>query len=153
MRFLRIKAAFAATGMALALAACGDAGSDDEGSDVEAEENAADDFDDGTRMKELADDGKIVVGVKYDQPGLGFKGATDDVPSGFDIEIAKLLVADLGIDPQSDRRRPGRRPSPTTASRTSRRARSTSCWRRTRSPTSAARSSARPGPTSSPASS
>jgi glutamate transport system substrate-binding protein len=100
MKYLRIKAAFAATGMALALAACGDAGSDDEGSDVDAQENAAEDFDDGTRMKELAEDGKVVIGVKYNQPGLGFKGATDDVPAGFDIEIAKLLIADLGIDPE-----------------------------------------------------
>jgi glutamate transport system substrate-binding protein len=43
------------------------------------------------------------VGVKYDQPGLGFKGAADDVPAGFDVEIAKLLVASLGIDPDSDK--------------------------------------------------
>ena len=50
-------------------------------------------------MKELADAGKITVGVKYDQPGLGFKGAADNIPSGFDVEIAKILVADLGIDP------------------------------------------------------
>jgi len=103
MKFLRIKAAFAATGMALTFAACGDAGSDDEGSDVDAKENAAEDFDAGTRMKEIADDGTIVIGVKYDQPGLGFKGATDDVPAGFDIEVAKLLIADLGIDPESDK--------------------------------------------------
>ena len=53
-------------------------------------------------MREIAEDGKIVVGVKYDQPGLGFKGATDDVPAGLDIEIAKILIADLGIDPTSD---------------------------------------------------
>ena len=102
MRFIRTKAVLAGFGLALSLAACGDAGSDDEGSDVQAEENAADKFDDGTKMKELAESGKIVVGVKYDQPGLGFKGAADDIPSGFDIEVAKLLVADLGIDPQSD---------------------------------------------------
>lgn len=102
MRFTRTKAVFAASCLTLALAACGDAGDDDGGRDVEAEENAAEKFDDGTRMKEIAEDGKIVVGVKYDQPGLGFKGATDDVPKGFDIEIAKLLVADLGIDPKSD---------------------------------------------------
>ncbi len=102
MRFIRTKAVLAGFGLALSLSACGDAGSDDEGRDVEAEENAADQFDDGTRMKELAEAGEITVGVKYDQPGLGFKGATDDVPSGFDVEIAKLLVADLGIDPASD---------------------------------------------------
>ncbi len=101
MRFIRAKAVLAGVGLALSLAACGDAGDDDSGgSDVEVEENAADDFDDGTRMKELADAGKVVIGVKYDQPGLGFKGAADDLPTGFDVEIAKLLVADLGIDPE-----------------------------------------------------
>jgi glutamate transport system substrate-binding protein len=89
--------------LALALAACGDAGSDDEGSDVEAQENAAEVFEDGTRMKEIAEDGKIVVGVKYDQPGLGFKDAASDVPSGFDVEVAKILVSKLGIDPESDK--------------------------------------------------
>jgi glutamate transport system substrate-binding protein len=100
MRFTRTKAAFAAVGLTLSLAACGNAGSsEDEGRNVEAEENAADKFDDGTKMKELAEAGKVTVGVKYDQPGLGFKGATDELPSGFDVEIAKLLVADLGIDP------------------------------------------------------
>ena len=101
MRFIRAKAVLAGVGLALSLTACGDAGDDDDsGTDVEVEENAADDFDDGTRMKELADAGKVMIGVKYDQPGLGFKGATDDLPSGFDVEIAKLLVADLGIDPE-----------------------------------------------------
>jgi glutamate transport system substrate-binding protein len=100
MRFTRTKATFVAVGLALSLAACGEAGSsEDEGRDVQAEENAAEKFDDGTKMKELAEAGKVTVGVKYDQPGLGFKGATDELPSGFDVEIAKLLVADLGIDP------------------------------------------------------
>jgi glutamate transport system substrate-binding protein len=99
MRFIRTKAVLAGVGLALSMAACGDAGSDDEGNDVEAEEVDEGKFEDGSRMAELAEAGKITVGVKYDQPGLGFKGATDELPSGFDIEIAKLLVADLGIDP------------------------------------------------------
>ncbi len=103
MRRMKLKAAFAAVLLAGTLAACGEAGDDDDaGADVEAEENAAEKFDDGTRMKELAEQGTIKVGVKFDQPGLGFKGAADDVPSGFDVEIAKVLVADLGIDPQSE---------------------------------------------------
>ena len=67
-------------------------------------------------MKELADAGKITVGVKFDQPGLGFKGAAADIPTGFDVEIAKIIVAELGIDPERTRS-PGRRRSPTTASR------------------------------------
>ncbi len=100
MRSTKLTVAFAAILLAGSLTACGDAGDDKGGADVEAEDVAADKFEDGTYMKELSEAGKITVGVKYDQPGLGFKGAADDLPSGFDVEIAKLLVADLGIDPQ-----------------------------------------------------
>lgn len=102
MRFIRTKAIIATAGLALSLAACGDAGEDTEGADVEVAENAADDFEDGTRMKELAEAGSIKIGVKYDQPGLGFKDAASDVPTGFDVEMAKVLAASLGIDPNSD---------------------------------------------------
>ncbi|MEU5692712.1 glutamate ABC transporter substrate-binding protein [Actinosynnema sp. NPDC020468] len=42
--------------------------------------------------------GKVVIGVKEDQPGLGFKDATTNKYSGFDIEIAKLIAAKLGFD-------------------------------------------------------
>ena len=100
MRFIRTKALVAAAGLALSLAACGDAGGDSEGADVEVKEDAASEFDDGTRMKELADAGTIKVGVKFDQPGLGFKDAASDIPTGFDVEMAKVLVASLGIDPE-----------------------------------------------------
>lgn len=102
MRFTRTKALVAATGLALSLAACGDAGEDSEGVDVQAEEVEEGKFEEGSKMAELAEAGEITVGVKYDQPGLGFKDASADVPSGFDVEIAKLLIADLGIDPNSD---------------------------------------------------
>jgi len=100
MPFNRTKAAAVATGLglALSLAACGEAGtSDSEGGDYEVVENAADNFDDGTRMKELAESGEITIGVKYDQPGIGFKGAADDVPVGMDPEVGKILAASLGI--------------------------------------------------------
>ncbi len=83
------------------LAACGDAGSS--GSDtptVDVAEDAASSFDDGTRMKDLADSGKIIIGVKFDQPGIGFKGATDDMPQGLDPEMGKILAASLGIAPE-----------------------------------------------------
>jgi len=97
MRFIRTKAVVAGLGLALSLAACGDAGDDTEGPDVEVEEGAAEEFDDGTRMKELADAGAVKIGVKFDQPGLGFKDAGSDIPTGFDVEMAKVLAADLGI--------------------------------------------------------
>ena len=97
----RTGAVLAGIGLALSLAACGDAGDDDtEGVDVEVSENAADEFDDGTRMKELAESGNVVIGVKFDQPGIGFKGATDDMPVGFDPELGKVLAASLGIAPE-----------------------------------------------------
>ena len=97
-------AALAGLALAFTAAACGgNAGSDDKGADVKVDKDAAASFKDGTYMKELADKGTINVGVKYDQPGLGFKGAADKVPSGFDVEVAKLLVASLGIDPDSDK--------------------------------------------------
>jgi glutamate transport system substrate-binding protein len=102
MRFTRSKTVLAAVGLALSvssLAACGNAGESDTGSvDVKVDKDAASKFDEGTRMKELADAGKITIGVKYDQPGIGFKGATDDAPVGFDPEIGKILAASLGID-------------------------------------------------------
>ena len=98
----RAGAVLASMMLAFSLAACGDAGDDGEGTDVDAEEVEEGKFEEGTRMAELADAGEITVGVRYDQPGLGFKDPAEDIPEGFDVEIAKLLVADLGIDPDSD---------------------------------------------------
>jgi glutamate transport system substrate-binding protein len=101
MRFTKTVTVFAGTTLALSMAACGDAGGGGgEGADVDVQENAADEFEDGTKMKELADSGEITIGTKYDQPGLGFKSATDDMPVGFDPEIGKILAADLGIAPE-----------------------------------------------------
>ena len=105
MRLKRTKATLglATLGLTFGLAACGDAGGESSGSvDVQAEEVEDGKFEDGSYMAELADAGSIRIGVKYDQPGLGFKDASASIPTGFDVEIAKLLVADLGIDPQSD---------------------------------------------------
>jgi glutamate transport system substrate-binding protein len=42
--------------------------------------------------------GKVVVGVKYDQPFLGYKDASGK-RCGFDIEMAQLIASKLGIDP------------------------------------------------------
>jgi glutamate transport system substrate-binding protein len=104
MRHTQKKAVLATVGLALALSGCGgNAGQESGGADTEVKKDAASSFEAGTYMKELAEKGEIRVGVKYDQPGLGFKGAADDVPSGFDVEMAKILVASLGIDPDSDK--------------------------------------------------
>lgn len=42
--------------------------------------------------------GKVTVGVKIDQPNLGYKD-TSGKRCGFDIEIAQLVASKLGVDP------------------------------------------------------
>ena len=54
-------------------------------------------FDAGTTMAELAEAGTITVGTKFDQPGFGLFNPTTDTPEGFDVEIAKIIAAELGI--------------------------------------------------------
>ena len=76
----------------LALAACsGGSGSTDT---VEPADDVS--FPAGTTMARLADAGALKVGTKFDQPGFGLQGL-DDKPAGFDVEIAKLVAAKLGI--------------------------------------------------------
>jgi glutamate transport system substrate-binding protein len=42
---------------------------------------------------------KVIVGVKEDQPNLGYKDPTTGAYSGFDIEMANLIAAKLGFSP------------------------------------------------------
>jgi glutamate transport system substrate-binding protein len=42
--------------------------------------------------------GSLIVGVKADQPNLGYKDA-DGKRCGFDIEVARMVSAGLGLDP------------------------------------------------------
>ncbi|MET7358438.1 glutamate ABC transporter substrate-binding protein [Streptomyces sp. NPDC005562] len=44
--------------------------------------------------------GRFIVGAKEDQPYLGEKDPANGTYSGFDIEIAKMISASLGLDPQ-----------------------------------------------------
>ena len=82
---------------ALILGACGDAGEEGGGGDAEVVNDAAAKFEDGTRMKELAEAGSVKIGVKYDQPGVGFKSPTSDTPTGIDPEMGKIIAGQLGI--------------------------------------------------------
>jgi glutamate transport system substrate-binding protein len=98
MRITRYAASLAAAG--LMLAACGgsEAGSQAE----EAAENTAEvaedvQFDAGTTMAELNEAGTITIGTKFDQPGFGLLNPNTDAPEGFDVEVAKIIAAELGI--------------------------------------------------------
>ncbi|HIY66452.1 MAG TPA: glutamate ABC transporter substrate-binding protein [Candidatus Agrococcus pullicola] len=42
--------------------------------------------------------GSIVIGVKEDQPGLGYLDAATGERSGFDVDIARWMAAELGFD-------------------------------------------------------
>ncbi|WP_427018786.1 glutamate ABC transporter substrate-binding protein [Pseudarthrobacter sp. P1] len=52
----------------------------------------------GSTMEKLSQAGKITIGTKFDQPLFGQKGP-DGNPVGFDVEIGKIIAADLGITP------------------------------------------------------
>ncbi|MEU4313645.1 glutamate ABC transporter substrate-binding protein [Nocardia sp. NPDC024068] len=47
---------------------------------------------------ENAQEGKLTIGIKYDQPGLGLRN-TDGTYSGFDVEVAKYVASKLGVQP------------------------------------------------------
>jgi glutamate transport system substrate-binding protein len=83
---------------ALAIGGCG--GDEEEAEPTPAaQEEAAPEFEAGTRMAELAEAGRIKIGVKKDQPGIGFQEPGADEPTGLDIEIAKIVAGKLGIEP------------------------------------------------------
>ena len=102
MRLKRTSAAAAAIGLGFALSACGGSAGEPatgaEGAEApEWEVVESPEFEAGSAMAELAEAGEVTIGVKFDQPGLGFKDPTEDMPTGFDVEIAKMLAGQLGI--------------------------------------------------------
>jgi glutamate transport system substrate-binding protein len=97
MRTIRLMAASLAA-VALVATACGD--SDDDGTvspGGQSTETTAGrpSFAAGSTMANLQNKGKIVIGVKFDQPGLGQKNPVTNKVEGFDVEIAKQVA--LGI--------------------------------------------------------
>jgi glutamate transport system substrate-binding protein len=91
------RCAAVAAALVLTVSACGgDPGTED--ADGGAQPPVAEDatFEPGTTMARLSDAGSINIGTKFDQPGFGLQGL-DGVPTGFDVEIAKIIAAGLGI--------------------------------------------------------
>lgn len=75
----------------LAMAGCSTGGSE-----VDDTPASAPTFEAGTTMAKLAEAGTMTAGTKFDQPLFGLKGI-DGVPTGFDVEIAKIIAGELGI--------------------------------------------------------
>ncbi|HEV7909002.1 MAG TPA: glutamate ABC transporter substrate-binding protein [Pseudonocardiaceae bacterium] len=81
----------------LALSACGKQGSPSDSGSAPAQSVASDVKVDGSpTFDKMKSRGRVVIGVKEDQPGLGYKDPTTNKYSGFDVEIAKLVAAQLG---------------------------------------------------------
>ena len=77
--------------------ACGKEGTTDSGSGGAAPSVAASVSVDGSpTFDKIKSRGKIIIGVKEDQPNLGYKDPTTGKYSGFDIETANLIAAKLG---------------------------------------------------------
>jgi glutamate transport system substrate-binding protein len=81
--------AVAAT-LLLGTVACGD---DKKSGSVEVKKN---DFAAGSTMERIQKAGKVKVGTKFDQRLFGLKGVSGKV-EGFDVEIAKIIAAELGV--------------------------------------------------------
>ncbi|MGF1645501.1 MAG: glutamate ABC transporter substrate-binding protein [Kineosporiaceae bacterium] len=102
MRTHRLLAAGSLLATAVLVAgACGGDEADDDtatagATDVAGTTGAAE-FPEGSTMAELAEAGTITVGTKFDQPGFGLADL-EGVPEGFDVEIARIIASELGIE-------------------------------------------------------
>ncbi|MET0828334.1 MAG: glutamate ABC transporter substrate-binding protein [Microbacterium sp.] len=86
--------ALAAAG-ALALSGCASGGGEAGGEETVTPEPEPT-FAEGSTMAALAEAGTITIGTKFDQPLFGLVGPSG-VPEGFDVEIGKIIAAQLGI--------------------------------------------------------
>ena len=98
MKRMRLPLIALAAAGALALTAC--AGGGDTPGESAAPEPEEVTFEEGTTMAELSEAGSITIGTKFDQPLFGLMGPSG-VPEGFDVEIGKIIAAELGISEEN----------------------------------------------------
>jgi glutamate transport system substrate-binding protein len=101
MKFRKLAVGLLAGSLALSVAACGkEGGPAGPGGDAAAALSypVATDvaLTGSTTFDAIKAKDRVTIGVKEDQPGLGFKDATTGERSGFDVEIAKMVAAGLG---------------------------------------------------------
>lgn len=101
LRKLLVPVAVAVAG-ALALTGCGKTGSptgEPSASDVSVAVATGVKVDGSKTFGNMTSRGKVIIGVKEDQPELGYKDPTTGKYSGFDIYIANAIAAKLGFGP------------------------------------------------------
>ncbi|GAA0261470.1 glutamate ABC transporter substrate-binding protein [Cryptosporangium japonicum] len=89
------KLAVLAIAGALALTACGKEG-DSNGDEPTSTVESAVAVSGSKTFDAIKARGSVVIGVKEDQPNLGYKDPTTNEYSGFDVSMAKLIAAKLG---------------------------------------------------------
>ena len=98
MRRTRLSAAIA-IGATAAVALVGCAGTPGGGTGDQPFEVASDvQLEGSPTFDRMMADGVVRIGVKEDQPNLGFLDATTNERSGFDVDIARWVAASLGFD-------------------------------------------------------
>jgi glutamate transport system substrate-binding protein len=87
----------AVAALALGATGCGkEGGKDTAGPKVDTEKNVT--VEGSPTFDKMKSRGKVIIGVKEDQPNLGYKDPTTGKYSGFDISIANLIAAKLGFE-------------------------------------------------------
>jgi glutamate transport system substrate-binding protein len=101
MRNFRTAALAGVATTLLALTACGGGGElSEEGAADQPTAAASASFEAGTKMATISEAGKIKIGTKFDQPGFGLANL-ENVPEGFDVDVAEHIAAKLGIAPDA----------------------------------------------------
>lgn len=88
---------------ALVLSGCasgdGDGADSDNGADLQFPVAENVEIDDSPVFDAATAEGRIVVGIKEDQPGFGMRDAMTGDRSGFDIDLSTWIAAELGFSP------------------------------------------------------
>ena len=95
MRITRYAATLAAFGLVLTGCASEAGNQATEATETTAEVEEVE-FEPGSRMAEIVEAGELRVGTKIDQPGFGLANTAGE-PEGFDVEMAKLIAAKMGL--------------------------------------------------------
>jgi glutamate transport system substrate-binding protein len=85
-----------AIALSLLSAACGKEGSDTTSTGAPASVASNVTLTGSPTFDKIKGRGKVIIGVKEDQPNLGYKDPTTGAYSGFDIQFANLIAAKLG---------------------------------------------------------
>ena len=104
MRMTRVAGTFAGIAIAaLALAGCNSGsptnpGGEGEGGDALWEVASDVSLEGSPTFDDMTERDGVVVGVKNDQPGLGYEDAASGERTGFDVDIARWIAASLGFE-------------------------------------------------------